>query len=79
LNYTTLLLDKAQEALLNILQSELKESKNLADFSKTLEDFQIIIDLMKKDPIKNERKMPIKPGVGYKTCRLKNKKNVKNA
>jgi hypothetical protein len=65
---------KAQETLLTILQSEIKESKNLGDFSKTLEDFQIMIDLEKKEQFRNEKKLPLTRGVGCKTCKLKSKK-----
>lgn len=64
---------KAQETLLTILLSEIEESKKLADFSKTLEDFQLMIDLEKKEQFRNEKKLPLKPGVGGKTCRLKSK------
>ena len=63
---------KAQESLLTLLRSEIKEAQNLMDFSKTVEEFQLLIDLMKKEPIRNERKLPLKYGVGCKTCKLKN-------
>jgi hypothetical protein len=65
---------QAQEGLLKALAFEIKESKTLAEFSKTLEEFRLMISIMKKEPLKNERKLPLKHGVGCKTCRLKSKK-----
>jgi hypothetical protein len=68
---------QAQEGLLKILAFEVKESRNLAEFSKTLEELRLTIITMKKEPPKNERKMPLKPGVGCRTCKLKSKKPCK--
>jgi hypothetical protein len=55
------------------LESEIKESKNLADFSKTFEEFRLTISTMKKEPIMN-KKVASKHRVGLQILQPKKQK-----
>jgi hypothetical protein len=35
-----------------------KRIQELSEFSKSLEEFRLMIGIMKKEPLKNERKIP---------------------
>ena len=63
---------KMEESLLAVLRCELKESKDLAEFSLKLDEFQTLLDLMKDASNTRVKRLYLKHGVGCKTCKLKN-------
>jgi hypothetical protein len=61
------------------MEFEIKEANNLAEFSKTLEDLGLMMDIIKKEPIRNERNLALKYAEGAKLASSKMTLNVKNA